>query len=282
VKKMIYSINSWIYGNTTIEEIAVRARQIGVDGLDISGEPDTINVKETKKVLENNGINAFCVNGNYTEDTRVFCHSDKSMREKAIEYGKKCVDMAAEIGAGNFLIVPSQVNATDYHISKQEDWKHSAESIREVAEHAKDQGIQIVLECVNKYEVSLVRTLQDGIDMAKQVELDNVKIIGDTFHMNLEESRGIANAIRQAGSKWLAHLHLGDNIREVPGMGCIDWREILIALDDIDYNGVLSFEPLPHRMTLDEIFAGALEPSVLSKELEFSLNYLKMIEKTIF
>ena len=281
MKEMLFSINSWIFGKTPIEEIAIRAKQIGVDGLDISGEPDTIDIKAVKKALKKNGLIAFCVNGNYIDESRVFCHSDKAIRQKAIEYGKKCVDIASELESKKFLIVPSQVNGNNYYISKQEDWKRSVESIYHVAEYALDKGITIVLECVNKYEVTLVRTLEDGIKMATQTGLDNVKIIGDTFHMSLEEEIGIHNAIRRAGSEWLVHMHLGDNTREVPGMGCMNWRELLIALDDIEYIGALSFEPLPHRLTVDEIFAGALTHSELSKELAFSLNYLKLIMQTI-
>jgi D-psicose/D-tagatose/L-ribulose 3-epimerase len=98
--------------------------------------------------------------------------------------------------------------------------------------------------------------------------------------MNLEEENGIHNAIRNAGS-WLGHLHLGDNTREVPGRGCINWREIMIALKDIDYQGALSFEPLPHRLTPEEIFGGVLDPQELADELGFSIQYLKSIMQTI-
>ena len=191
------------------------------------------------------------------------------------------MDMAVELGAGNVLFVPSRVNGTTYYISKEADWNHSVESLREIAEYAKTKkDITIVLECVNKYEVTLVRTLKDGIRMAKEIGTGNVKIIGDTFHMSLEEEKGIHNAIREAGS-WLAHLHLGDNTREVPGNGVMNWREILIALDDINYSGALSFEPLPHRLTVEEIFDGALDPKVLTQEIKSSTDYLKLIIKSI-
>ena len=281
MKDMLFSINSWIYGKADIEDIAKYAKKAGVDGLDISGEPDTTDLKKVKKALADNGLKAFCINGNFVEEDRVLCHSDAAMRAKAVEYGKKCVDMAVELGAPNVLFVPSKVNGTEFYDSKEADWKHSVESLRQIAEYAKTKKeITLVLECVNKYEVMLVRTLKDGIRMAEEIGLDNVKIIGDTFHMNLEEDRGIHNAIREAGS-WLAHFHMGDNTREVPGLGTMDWREILIALDDINYSGALSFEPLPHRLTVEEIFDGALDPNTLTEEIKFSADYLKLLMKSI-
>ena len=280
MKKNRYSINSWIFGNTPIEQVAQIAKRLGFDGLDISGEPDTLDLKRVKRALDDNGLSAMCINGNYMAEERVFCHNDIKMRDSAIEYGKKCVDMAVRLGTDKFLIVPSQVNGQNYYESKEADWKHAVESIREVAKYAAEHNIMIVLECVNKYEVTLVRTLQDGITMAKDIGLDNVKIIGDTFHMNLEELLGIHNAIRAAGD-WFAHMHLGDNTREVPGRGCINWREIFIALNDIGYTGAITFEPLPQKLTLDEIFSGALNPDDLERELKFSINYLKAVENSI-
>lgn len=281
MKDMLFSINSWIYGKTGIQDIAKYARQAGVDGLDISGEPDTTDLAEVKEALLKNNLKAFCINGNFVAEDRVLCHGDAAMRKKAVEYGKKCVDMAVELGAGKVLFVPSKVNGTNYYVSKETDWKHSVESLREIAEYAKTKkDITIVLECVNKYEVTLVRTLKDGIRMAREIGLENVKIIGDTFHMCLEEEKGIHNAIREAGD-WLAHLHMGDNTREVPGIGCINWREVMIALDSINYAGALSFEPLPHRLTVEEIFDGALDPETLTAEIKASADFLKSIIKSI-
>ncbi len=280
MKQIDFSINSWIYGNTSIEDITQYAKQISVAGLDISGEPDTTDLARVKKALEANGLKAFCINGNFVEETRVFCHDKAEYRQQAVEYGKKCVDMAVTLGARIALMVPSQVNGKTFFVSKEADWQHSVESLRQVAGYAREKGVTIVLECVNKYEVTLVRTLEDGIRMCKDIGLDNVKINGDTYHMNLEEENGIHNAIRRAAG-WLGHLHLGDNTREVPGRGCINWREILLALNDTGYEGVISFEPLPHKMTLDEIFGGALDPRELTQELGASLEYLKSIMQSI-
>ncbi|HBF38985.1 MAG TPA: hypothetical protein DDW50_16915 [Firmicutes bacterium] len=282
MKQIKFSINSWIFGKASIDEIAAKAKEIGVDGLEISGESDTTDIKKVKEALKKNGLTAFSVSGNFSEETRAFNHNELQYRNAAVEYGKKCVDMAVQLGAKRVLIVPSQVNKLNYFVSREVDWKNAVSSLCEVADYAKKQGnITIMLECVNKYEVNLVRTLEDGIKMAKDTQRDNVKIIGDTFHMQLEEESGIHNAIRRAGKDWLVHLHLGDNTREVPGKGCFNWKEIFLALNDIDYEAAVSFEPLPQRLTPAEIFSGALNQEELVKDLKFSLNYIKSIVQSI-
>ena len=63
---MKFSINSWIFGNLSIEEIARRAKEIGVDGIDVSGEPDTIDAKAVKATLDKYGLKVFDINGNFT------------------------------------------------------------------------------------------------------------------------------------------------------------------------------------------------------------------------
>jgi D-psicose/D-tagatose/L-ribulose 3-epimerase len=280
MKKRLFSINSWIFGNAAIDEIAGRAKEIGVDGIDISGEPDTTDLDKVKAALTKYGLIPFCINGNFSDEKRVLCHGDPAFRETAVEYGKKCVDMAAALGSKKVLIVPSKVMGSSFYISKAADWQHSVEGLKKIAEYAKPKGIVIIIECVNAYEVTLVRTIQDGIRMARETGFDNVKIIGDTFHMQLEEQLGIPHAIREAGD-WLQHVHLGDNTREVPGRGCMNWRDFLLALNEINYAGAASFEPLPRKMTMDQLFAGELPIEELTIELKQSFDYLQNIQKTI-
>jgi D-psicose/D-tagatose/L-ribulose 3-epimerase len=279
--KRLFSINSWIFGRTTIDEIAKRAKTIGVDGIDISGEPDTTNLEEVKAALTKYGLIPFCINGNFTDEKRVLCHGNPACRTSAVEYGRKCVDMAVALGSKKVLIVPSQVMGTGFYESKDADWRHSAEGLKQIAEYAGSRGIIIMIECVNAYEVTLVRTLQDGIRMAKDTGCDNVKIIGDTFHMQLEEVLGIPHAIRQAGGGWLQHVHLGDNTREVPGRGCMNWRDFLLALNEINYSGAISFEPLPRKMSMEQLFAGELPIDELTAELKQSFEYLQNIQRTL-
>jgi D-psicose/D-tagatose/L-ribulose 3-epimerase len=281
MEKRLFSINSWIFGKATIDEIAKRAKEIGVDGIDISGEPDTTDINEVKSALTKYGLIPFCINGNFADEKRVCCHGDSAFRETAVEYGKKCVDMAVALGSKKVLIVPSQVMGSTFYVSKPVDWQHSVETLKKIAEYAKPKDIIIMLECVNAYEVTLVRTLRDGIRMAKETGFDNVRIIADTFHMQLEEQLGIPHALREAGNDWLQHVHMGDNTREVPGRGCMNWRDFLLALNEINYTGAVSFEPLPRKMTMDQLFAGELPIEELVMELKQSFDYLQNILKTI-
>ena len=92
------------------------------------------------------------------------------------------------------------------------------------------------------FSLSELRTIsEEGVEFVKEVDKDNVKVMLDTFHMNIEEV-SIGDAIRHAGNL-LGHLHTGECNRMVPGKGRKPWREIGDALQDIKYDGNVVMEP---------------------------------------
>ena len=97
------------------------------------------------------------------------------------------------------------------------------------------------MEVLNRYEGYMLNTCEQAKEFIDAVGSTHVKIMLDTFHMNIEEDN-IPAAIRRAG-KDLGHLHLGEQNRQVPGKGSLPWTEIGQALRDIDYQGAAVMEP---------------------------------------
>jgi len=79
--------------------------------------------------------------------------------------------------------------------------------------------------------------------LLEQVGADNVGLLLDTFHMNIEEV-SLAQAIRDAGTR-LFHFHVADSNRRHPGAGHIDFGNVLQTLSDVGYTGYVSGEFLP-------------------------------------
>jgi D-psicose/D-tagatose/L-ribulose 3-epimerase len=63
-----------------------------------------------------------------------------------------------------------------------------------------------------------------------------IKMMLDTFHMNIEE-KSFKKAIH-ASRDFLAHFHMCCNDRGIPGSGHIEWKEIVQSLKDIKYTGL--------------------------------------------
>lgn len=124
---------------------------------------------------------------------------------------------------------------------KSGDLERAVRNMKRLAVIAEDCGVTLGMEVLNRYESYMLNTCQEGLDFIRAVDSPNVKVMLDTFHMNIEE-RNIGAAIRLAG-KDLCHLHLGEQNRMVPGKGSLPWQEIGQALRDIDYQGAAVMEP---------------------------------------
>ena len=98
------------------------------------------------------------------------------------------------------------------------------------------------MEVLNRFEGYLLNTAEEGVRYVREVNEDNVKLMLDTFHMNIEES-SMTEAIRQAGPL-LGHFHTGEPNRMPPGAGRMPWFEIGLALQSIGYEGRWSWSLL--------------------------------------
>lgn len=121
-------------------------------------------------------------------------------------------------------------------------WERGVASVKEVGKVAQDLDIDLCLEVVNRYETITLNTAEEGVKFCDEVNNPNVKLLLDTFHMNIEEDN-IAEAIRFAGKKYLGHLHVGESNRKLPGQGSLPWRDIGRALNAIGYTGHVVMEP---------------------------------------
>ena len=126
-------------------------------------------------------------------------------------------------------------------IDKAGDWRRSVANVRKVGALARDLGIDYCLEVLNRFEGYLLNTAAEAVRFVDEVGLPNVRVMLDTFHMNIEED-SFAGAIRQAGHR-LGHFHTGEANRRVPGKGRIPWQEIAGALQEIGYEGAMVMEP---------------------------------------
>ena len=127
---------------------------------------------------------------------------------------------------------------------RRQQWRVVARNLREVCGMAEDHGVQIAMEPLNRFETDFLNTVEQGLAMIADVDSQALKLLLDTFHMNIEE-KDVPAAIRRAG-RHVAHLHACGSDRGTPGNDHLDWPGIAAALRDIKYDGdvvIESFTP---------------------------------------
>lgn len=114
------------------------------------------------------------------------------------------------------------------------------DALRTLAGDADARGVSLALEACNRYETYMVNTLEQGRDIVRAVGADNLKLHGDTYHMNIEE-RGFREPI-VATADVLDYLHMSESHRGLVGTGTVNWDQIWAALAEVDYRGTLVLE----------------------------------------
>ena len=166
-----------------------------------------------------------------------------SVRANALAFYEKVFDVMAEldihlIGGGIYSYWPVDYSKS---IDKVDDWERSVEGVSRMAEMAAQRDITLGLEVLNRFEGYILNSADEGVKFVEQVNKDNVKVMLDTFHMNIEET-SFGDAIRTVG-KHLGHFHTGEANRLCPGQGRLPWKEIGEALREIGYDGSVVMEP---------------------------------------
>jgi len=237
-----FSVTQWIYGEESLETTVKRLSKFNYDGIELKGEPKEVNVRETKQLLKKYGLEVSSICGIYTPE-RDLINANEKIRRNAIRYVKDCIEMAANFNAKVVIVVPSAVTKTRSMAPLDMEWNWAIESLKEVGDYGAELSVILALEALNRFETYFVNKMDQLLRLMKDVNSKNVRVMADTFHMNIEEVN-LAEAIRRA-DKNLVHVHLSDSNRQAVGMGHIDFHSIVNALKDISYDRYLTMEFLP-------------------------------------
>ncbi|MDT8898937.1 sugar phosphate isomerase/epimerase family protein [Thermanaerothrix sp. 4228-RoL] len=243
---MRFGINTfvWVSPCTTaaVKELAPKVRDMGFDVLEVACEnPDLIDPVQVKEVLDENGLQGI-ICGVFGPDRNI-CSQDAAIVENAKRYLRWLIDAAAEIGSP-VVCGPMYSAVGKEHLEEEaaryNEWKKAVEGIREKAIYAKQKGIKLALEPLNRFENDMINVVAQGLKFCEETGMENVGLHLDSFHMHLEEKNS-GDAIRSAGKR-LFHFHACENDRGIPGTGQVRWEDIAKALKDIKYDGAVVIE----------------------------------------
>ncbi|MGG3467293.1 sugar phosphate isomerase/epimerase family protein [Neobacillus pocheonensis] len=273
-----YSFCNLVWFKEELSKSVDRLARFGYDAIDLYGEPSAYKNDEVRQILKNNGLVVSSICALYSNE-RDLAHPDPKVRKNAQEYVKSVIDMAAEVGALTLGIAPTACMKTEPLASPEDELKWAVEGIQQAAELAETHGIKLVFEAWNRYEHYWLNRVDQCLELMKQVDRKNVGVMGDVFHMNIEET-SVADALRNAGSN-LLNIHLADSNRAAPGVGHFDFVPVMQALKDINYQGYVSYEILPAAANPFGVLEKGVGEEWLDQYAEQCITHIKNIEKSL-
>jgi D-psicose/D-tagatose/L-ribulose 3-epimerase len=229
------------FSNQTLD-LFDRAKSIGFDILEICVEdPATIDAAAISERAARTGI-AVTICGAFSPD-RNLSSEDAAIRQAGLDYLQHCIDFASALNSP-FVSGPMYAAVGDTRLldeaARREQWRRAVESLKRAAAYAASRGVKLAIEPLNRFETDLVNTVNQGLKLVDDIGADNVGLLLDTFHMNIEE-KDIPAAIRRAAGH-VVEFHACSNDRGTPGEDHLPWRDIAAALREVRYEGPIVIE----------------------------------------
>jgi len=224
---------------TEFEGDLVCARQAGYDAVELQiADPAAFDEPRVRTALQAAGLPmcAFQTGATYASRGNCLCTADNAVRERTEKLLLSFVDLAARWNAvivfgslqGRFKDEPDQ-SAGEARIR---------DALRRIGEYALPRKAVLAFEPVNHGEISFHNTIEAATALVRGIALPSVRLMVDTFHMNIEEQDMLAPL---PGIKdILAHVHLSETNRDVLGDGHWDTQGFLAELRRIGYRGFCS------------------------------------------
>ena len=257
-----YSITLSSFSNLEdIEKTLEKLSSIGFTQLEMFGEPDGINYRSIKDAFSSYNFKVIGITGMWGKISplgwkRRILSNDVSFRKYSERYLLKCIDMCSYFGGNkiNVCLISDPIYSFDLthrSISKESKKNILTKSfpmLNFLINKANEYGINLLLEPLNRYSTPFCSNLNDALFVVESCE--NLKIMLDTFHMNIEED-SFENTIIKS-KNFLYHLHFADNNRKMPGLGHINFDGIISALKNISYSDTISYEPTINNLNYKE------------------------------
>jgi D-psicose/D-tagatose/L-ribulose 3-epimerase len=115
-------------------------------------------------------------------------------------------------------------------------WRRSPANLKVAAAYTAERSVKLAIEPLNRFETDLINTVDQELRMVDEIAADNVGLLLDTFHVNIEE-KDIPAAIPRAAAR-VVEFHACSNDRRAPGEDHLPWRAIAGASRDVRYDGL--------------------------------------------
>ena len=132
-------------------------------------------------------------------------------------YYTRALERAAQLGAEVIVFGSAGAKRVPDGFDHAAAWRQVVEVTRAAGEAAAAYGITIAIEPVRRPDCNIVNTFAEGVRLAQEVGLGNVRVLVDFYHMVCEKES--PDILRRYGAEYLCHVHFScPAIPEIDGV----------------------------------------------------------------
>jgi sugar phosphate isomerase/epimerase len=255
---MKYGFMSFSCPSKTLDEMLALAQEVGADGVEPRLNPDhahgiTLGTTpaeraEIRRKAEEAGIAYCCL-------ATGLRFADPATVETNIEEAKRCIDLAADIGAPNLRVFGGRLPEG---LSREDAIDVVTEALAELSEYAAVRRRTLCCETHDDWSDPVY-----WAEVMNRVRHRTVAINWDIFHPVMWAGHTVESAFELV-KRWVEHVHFKDGVKfgergkkfKLVGEGDIDLRRAIELLGSISYGGCISgewpgWEPHGHNLAHD-------------------------------
>jgi sugar phosphate isomerase/epimerase len=241
-----FAIRENMVPGKSLRERFENLQRLGIAGIELTATRPAHHLEEIKELTQQTGV-VPCICSTHEG---AILDARKPERDAYLTSLEEAIRACGDVGGVGVICVPLLPVKMQNRprISDLSPWKTSlqleqeffVELMRRFAPTAESAGAAVIIEPLNRYEQWWPNRVSQGADVCKQVGSKSIRTMADFFHMNIEEPQFV-DAITE-NIAYIAHVHLADSQRSLPGTGHTNFGPALRALLDGGYDGYYGFE----------------------------------------
>ncbi len=168
------------------------------------------------------------------------CVGPDSDLTSLLAYAKIVFKRAKQVGVPMIVFGSGGARTIPNGFKRELAIKQFTELCVELSKLAKQYNIRIALENLNKEETNLINTVEEAMEICRQVNMPNFGVNVDIYHM-LKEGESASNILKARNHIFICDIAEPKN-RTPPGIEGTDFSDYLSALMQIDYHGGIAIE----------------------------------------
>ena len=263
---MKYAVCNEMFVSWSFERICDFIAEHGYQGVEIApftfardaGQITIERRDRLRQVAENSGVEITGLHWLLAQTEGYYLTSpDPNVSQKTVDYFKTLIELCADFG-GKYLVLGSPKQRSLLPgVTQEQATGIACKLLQQLVPTLIEHGVTITVEPLAPSETDFLTTAGETVELLEKIGAPGQVALHLDCKAMTSERESIPDLIKKH-QKWMRTFHANDPNLQGPGFGDLDFRPIMAALREIDYQGWISVEtfdysPGPERLAVESI-----------------------------